>query len=666
MWMSNKSKDFGGLVMVLGMLVAAAAAKAVTVTRGPYLQLGTPTSITVRWRTDSTNVSRVIYGASLSALNFTNTDSVPTTEHEVRLTGLSPDTRYYYAIGDAATVLMGNDTNTFFVTAPLPGTAHPTRIWAIGDSGEANGNQAAVRDAYYQFTGTNHTHLWLMLGDNAYYSGTDSEYQRQLFDSFGSLLRKSVLWPTLGNHDTAFSTEFTTNYPYFSMFTLPANGEAGGVASGTEHYYSFDYGNIHFVCLDSMTADRSPNGAMANWLRTDLAANTNAWLIAFWHHPPYSKGSHNSDAEIELAEMRQNFVPILEDGGVDLILCGHSHCYERSYFMDGNYGPSPTLNTNTMFINSGSGRETNGAGAYMKPEGGPIGHQGAVYVVAGSGSSAEGGSLNHNAMYVSLNLLGSMVIDITSNRLDALFLRDTGETNDCFSIVKGSYAGLTSNLVVQGNSSTNLLFQAGNTNKHGSWYVLTSAPTNGLITNFHPPTGLFTYTSVRGSTNGDSFQFSVTDGQTSSPPALVNISVQSLADTNHNGMDDSWERLYGVSDPNADPDQDGMSNLAEYIAGTDPMDANSWLRVTQVAGDSSGQVVLTWPGIGGVRYRVLYSNGDANGSFNGSFVPIIRRVQLEMAAGKVGSKSSMSFTDDFTLTGAPPSGKRYYRIQVVH
>jgi hypothetical protein len=146
----------------------------------------------------------------------------------------------------------------------------------------------------------------------------------------------------------------------------------------------------------------------------------------------------------------------------------------------------------------------------------------------------------------------------------------------------------------------------------------------------------------------------------------VNISVQSLADTNHNGMDDSWESLYGVSDPNADPDQDGMSNLAEYIAGTDPMDANSWLRVTQIAGASSGQVVLTWPGIGGMRYRVLYSNGDANGSFNGTFVPIVRPVQLEMAAGTVGSKSRMSFTDDFTLAGVPPSGKRYYRIQIVH
>jgi len=79
-----------------------------------------------------------------------------------------------------------------------------------------------------------------------------------------------------------------------------------------------------------MTQSRATNSPMANWLRADLDANTNQWLIAFWHHPPYSKGSHDSDDEIELIEMRQNIVPILEAHGVDLVVCGHSHNYERS------------------------------------------------------------------------------------------------------------------------------------------------------------------------------------------------------------------------------------------------------------------------------------------------------------------------------------------------
>jgi len=124
---------------------------------------------------------------------------------------------------------------------------------------------------------------------------------------YPDVLRQSVVWPTIGNHDTY--TDFTlTDFPYLHIFSLPTQGEAGGVPSGTKRYYSFNYGNIHFVCLDSMSSVRTTGSPMLQWLAQDLAANTNglAWLIAFWHHPPYSKGTHDSDWEIELIEMRQN------------------------------------------------------------------------------------------------------------------------------------------------------------------------------------------------------------------------------------------------------------------------------------------------------------------------------------------------------------------------
>ena len=75
----------------------------------------------------------------------------------------------------------------------------------------------------------------------------------------------------------------------------------------------------------------SVGGPMYTWCENDIQ-NTNAeWIIAFWHHPPYSKGSHDSDAESSLSSMRENIIPMLEDNGVDLILSGHSHSYERSY-----------------------------------------------------------------------------------------------------------------------------------------------------------------------------------------------------------------------------------------------------------------------------------------------------------------------------------------------
>ena len=91
---------------------------------------------------------------------------------------------------------------------------------------------------------------------------------------------------------------------------------------------------------------------MACWLRMDLAETTNNWIIAFYHHPEYTKGSHNSDTEIELIQMRENLLPILEEGGVDLVLTGHSHVYERSCLLDGHYKTSNML-SNSMKLDAG-------------------------------------------------------------------------------------------------------------------------------------------------------------------------------------------------------------------------------------------------------------------------------------------------------------------------
>ncbi len=442
-----------------------------SVTRGPYLQIGTPNSTVVRWRTNVATNSRVSIGTTQGSLtsNFDNT--TVTTEHEVVVSGLSAATKYFYSVGSTTETLAGNDASHFFVTSPTAGTTNATRIWVLGDSGTANVNAQAVRNAYLSFTGTTHTNLWLMLGDNAYENGTDPEYQVAVFDMYPTVLRQSVLWPTIGNHDTAQSSNPPASLPYFAMFTLPTNAEAGGLASGTEKYYSFDYANIHFVVLDSMTSDRSSTGPMANWLRSDLASTTRLWTIAFWHHPPYTKGSHNSDTESNLVQMRQTFLPILEDNGVDLVLTGHSHSYERSFLIDGHYGLSTTF-TNAMKKDGGSGR-TDGTGAYNKPTSGPGAREGAVYAVAGSSGQISGGTLNHPAMFISLNNLGSMVLDINGDTLDAKFIRENGVIADYFSIVKGAVAPVIpaapSNLAATtiSTSQINLSWTDNSTNETG-------------------------------------------------------------------------------------------------------------------------------------------------------------------------------------------------------
>ena len=403
-----------------------------TVVRGPYLQQGTPTSMIVRWRTDVANVGRVAFGTAAGALTNAVDEASATTEHQVLLTGLTPNTQYFYSIGTPADVLASGPDHAFY-TAPPVGSTQPTRIWLLGDAGTANADQAAVRNAYAAFSGSTYTDLMILLGDNAYNNGTDAEYQAAFFNMYPSFLRQTAVWSTIGNHDTASSTNPSLTIPYFQMFSLPTAGEAGGVPSGTEKYYSFDYANVHFVCLDSMTTSRSTNGAMSTWLQNDLASTTQQWIIAFWHHPPYTKGSHDSDVESQLVEMRQNLLPYLEAGGVDLVLCGHSHSYERSFLLNGHYGLSTSL-VPSMKIDGGSGRP-DGTGAYDKP-GGNAANQGAVYITAGSSGKISGGSLNHPAMFTSLNNLGSVVLDVSGPQLDAKFLRENGTVADYFTITK--------------------------------------------------------------------------------------------------------------------------------------------------------------------------------------------------------------------------------------
>jgi phosphodiesterase/alkaline phosphatase D-like protein len=156
--------------------------------RGPYLQSVTTNSAIVRWRTD-----RPIHG-SVSVLGGTNAlwqdfvGVVSTTEHEMTLIDLEPDTSYFYAVGSAGTNLLAG-SNYWFRTAPM--TAKHTRIWVIGDCGTAalgRNEPLRVRDAYLAHAGTAPTDLWLMLGDNAYPSGTDAQYQAAVFNVYQELL----------------------------------------------------------------------------------------------------------------------------------------------------------------------------------------------------------------------------------------------------------------------------------------------------------------------------------------------------------------------------------------------------------------------------------------------------------------------------------------------
>jgi hypothetical protein len=431
-----------GLAALSALVIATVASAGVT--RGPYLQTPTTTSMIVRWRTNTPTNSRVAIGPAPGSLG-TNFDSlVPTTEHVVPVTGLTPDTAYYYSVGSTAGAFVGDDTDHFFRTAPTTGSQTPFRIWTIGDAGFTGAPLDAVRDAFKAYNGgTSATDLFLLLGDNAYLTGTDVQFQAAVYDEHAEMLRTTPVYSVFGNHERFSSLDLSQTGPYFDMFSFPTLAEAGGVASGTESYYSFDYGNAHFIVLDS--EDFTPTaatGPMYTWLQSDLAATTADWVIALWHRPPYSKGLlHDSDVEANEVRMRQFVLPALENVGVDLVLSGHSHNYERSYFLDGHYGLSTTFSS--AFQKDPGDGDPAGDGAYRKTDVGPIPHSGAVYVVNGSGSEFRNATLNHPAHVVGLLETGSMVIDIDGPTLTARFLSGGGVVDDQFQIVKGSSCAST-------------------------------------------------------------------------------------------------------------------------------------------------------------------------------------------------------------------------------
>jgi len=471
-------RDFSQLaeVGVWGCLFMAGiqSGSAAQIVRGPYLQIKTPTNIVVRWRTDAPTDSRVQFGMSQTNLDRAVEMSGSRTNHDLTVGGLFPSTAYFYSVGSSTGVL-ASGLDCRFVTAPIG--SKPIRIWAIGDSGVPGSGVESVRNAYTNYAGSRYTDVWLMLGDNAYSASTDAQFDQAVFGMFAEMFRQTVLWPERGNDDFFFG--------YYDAFTLPQNGEAGGAPSGNEYYFSFNQGDVHFVGLDS-TGDVSTNGLMYRWLERDLNANSNQWLIAYWHHPPYSHGSHNSDLDPTQIALRQNFGPLLEAHSADLVLCGHSHSYERSYLLHGHYGFSTNLQPG-MILNHGSGRESQG-GAYIKRSSGPLANKGTVYVVAGNASRPLGtGSLDHPAMFISLLEYGSVVIDVDANRLDALELREDGVIRDSFTILKEVPPRLA---IVRPGADVLLSWPASQTNyalrsttnlaPPVSWQAVTNAATNSL------------------------------------------------------------------------------------------------------------------------------------------------------------------------------------------
>lgn len=413
---------------------------------GPYLQQGGPNSMLVSWRTSIATDSKLTWGTSSVSLSNTLTNVGPVTNHTIFISGLTQNTKYYYTVTNAAGTFTCN--TFYFYTAPLPHSNRKLRFVATGDCGTALATQTNVRNALMNYVNGNYINGWLLLGDNAYNNGTDGEYTSKFFAPYqtGFLMQNTSLFPAPGNHDYANNLTLAENKSvnYYSIFDSPTTGQLGGVASNSEAYYSYNYGNVHFISLDSYGTETSlalydtTGSVQYQWLKQDLNANTSMWTVVYFHHPPYTMGSHNSDSELDLAAIRQKLTPLFEAKNVDVVLNGHSHNLERSWLIKGHTGLEATFSKTLHATDTSSARYdgTLNSCPYIKDT---VGNKGVVYCVCGSSGwfTFTQSTYPHNAMYYSNTLQGmATYMEVDSNRMQVRFIGEDSLVHDQFTIFK--------------------------------------------------------------------------------------------------------------------------------------------------------------------------------------------------------------------------------------
>ncbi len=409
-------------------LIAQAAEDAPLLLRGPYLQRLTDTSVSIRFTTSRETVGRVRFVTQPDGQTQVSAESPRGLEHEIVLEGLEPGTEYGYGIDADGFELAGLRHHCAFRTAPTPGQGAPLRLWVTGDPGTGNKYARAVRDAYQSWAGRRPADLWLSLGDSAYPSGTPADWQANFFDVYGRALRRTPFLPAVGNHDVNAVSPLTGETHLFEAMTLPDE------TSGTESYHEARWGRVQLLALDSDKSDRTPTGPMLRWLAERVVADADAidWRVVYLHHTPFSRGTHHDDRELQSRDIRAHAVPILEQAGVDLVLSGHSHGYERSHLLR---GPHPGTWHFEAGRTAAQAEREDGVDVHRTGEGG---QEGTLYVVAGSAGQTGPGTYDHPNMAVSFEGHGSLVIDIDGCRLDARFVDDEGEVRDAFAIEKGA------------------------------------------------------------------------------------------------------------------------------------------------------------------------------------------------------------------------------------
>lgn len=322
-----------GAGLTLGLLLGGGATAQAAIYNGPYLLQPTTSSVRLLWEGDEVASARIEYGTS-TAYGQVKDEPKQSTFHDITLTGLQPNTRYYYRLTD-----FGGDQKTgSFFTVATPGTDFT--FAAYGDNRSNPTDHATVAAGIL----AKNPRFVVTTGDYIEDAGVLAEWHNQFFIPAAGLLANAPFIPAIGNHDSNVGHPRSPVSQYFP-------------APGSTNYFSMDYGDIHLIVLDS----NIPYGSSSNqyvWLEKDLAASTKPLILVAHHFPVYSSGKHGSTNQMD-----STLRPLYERYGVTAVLNGHDHLYERSqrngiqYFVLGGggaglYDPNDTRNPYQVKVES--------------------------------------------------------------------------------------------------------------------------------------------------------------------------------------------------------------------------------------------------------------------------------------------------------------------------
>jgi hypothetical protein len=297
--------------------------------RGPFIQSVATTSAQIVWQTSMSSTGIVVAGTTSNTLNLAFASGATTSTHAVLLSGLLPGTRYFYQVrswlgSEEPTVSPIFSFRTF-------GDAGEITFAVVGDSGGGSTAQYNVA-RQLELAAPN---LVLHLGDIVYDSFKSGAADLRFLSVYRNQMREVPWFTTMGNHDI---DAIERDAPYLAAMVLPTNS-----ASGTEHYYSFDHGEAHFVCLfvpDYKFRPDFAHLALTNgspqyqWLTNDLARTSKPWKILFFHLPVSTSSFHaaedqNANNISDQTDLQEIILPIASEYGVQMIFNGHDHNYER-------------------------------------------------------------------------------------------------------------------------------------------------------------------------------------------------------------------------------------------------------------------------------------------------------------------------------------------------